>query len=193
MQDQTLQMEVVPVLSTYHVSDQLLYSKVCGRVIGYQFASPDAFLNADTGAPRNFTIDQPYLDGVSITHSMPHTHIWSYAAGATESGSRFAHYNCPCSNGIDAQPTYVGNNYFCESANSGGLFTVNTYFPNNPLWDGQQCDNEGVCYTGTNTPPWFSVNLRNPTSHDIEVRICHDQPNADEDTPIQLLELYVQQ
>ena len=46
--------------------------------------------------------------------------------------------------------------------------------------------------TGTNTPPWFSVELPDSTSDDIEVRICHDQDTRDEDSPIQLLELYVQ-
>ena len=45
---------------------------------------------------------------------------------------------------------------------------------------------------GTNTPLWFSVSLPGTTNDDIEVRICHDQDNNDEDTPIQLLELYVQ-
>lgn len=39
-------------------------------------------------------------------------------------------------------------------------------------------------------PPWFSVDLPNPTTDDIEVRICAG--NSDEDTPIGLLELYIQ-
>ena len=60
------------------------------------------------------------------------------------------------------------------------------------IHSGQQCDNEGTCCTGANTPPWFSVELHNSTSDDIEVRICHDQDTIDEDTPIQLLEIYVQ-
>ena len=49
-----------------------------------------------------------------------------------------------------------------------------------------------TCCTGANTPPWFSVDLPDSTSDDIEVRICHDQDTTDEDTPIQLLELHVQ-
>ena len=163
------------------------YDKVCGRVIGYQFGSVDAF-HADG---RQFTINQPYLDGISITHGTPdRTHIWSYAAGASENGSCIR-INCPCSRGTQA-PSFVGDNYYCESAYQGDCFVTNRFFPNDPLWDGQQCDNEGTCCTGANTPPWFHVDVPDGTSDDIEVRICHNQDTIDEDSPIQLLELYVQ-
>ena len=175
----------------YPVSHQ--YSKVCGKVIGYQFGSPDAFAHGITTAPKNLMIDQPYLDGISITHGTPdRTHIWSYVAGASENGTGCSFYNCPCSNSDYAPPSYVGDNYYCESAFQGDCFVTNVFLPNDPLWDGQQCDNEGTCCTGANTPPWFSVELPDSTSDDIEVRICHDQNTTDEDTPIQLLELYVQ-
>ena len=178
----------------YPVNSQ--YSKVCGRVIGYQFGSPNAFVDSNTGAHRIVTVDKPYLDGISITHGKPdRTHIWSYTAGATEHQDWFArHYNCPCSDGINALPLYLGSNYYCESANKDNIDIIidSKFFPSDPLWDDQQCDNEGTCCTGANTPPWFSVDLHNPTSDDIEVRICHDDDTDDEDTPIQLLELYVQ-
>ena len=65
-------------------------------------------------------------------------------------------------------------------------------FLNDTLWDGEQCSHEGTCCTGTNTPPWFSVNLNSPTSDDIEVRIMGSESTANEDTPIELLEIYVQ-
>ena len=42
------------------------YSRICGRVIGYQVLTPDGFRHHDhTG----------YLDGVSITHGESHHHI----------------------------------------------------------------------------------------------------------------------
>ena len=40
--------------------------------------------------------------------------------------------------------------------------------------------------------PWFSVNLGSPTSDDIEVRIMGSESTNNEDTPIELLEIYVQ-
>ena len=164
------------------------YRKVCGRVIGYQFGSPGAFYYSNQ-SPET-TIDEPYLDGVSITHGTPRTHVWSYVAGASENGSCILG-NCLCSNGNEALPSFVGDNYYCESAYTGDCFTLDV-LTDDLLWDGQQCNNEGMCCTDANTPPWFSVRLPDTTSDDIEVRICHNQRTGDEDTPIHLLELYIQ-
>ena len=55
------------------------YSRVCGRVIGYQFVAPDAF-----GRYANNDID---LDGIDIFHGAQRTHIWSYVAGMTVSSA----------------------------------------------------------------------------------------------------------
>ena len=66
------------------------------------------------------------------------------------------------------------------------------FFVIDKLWDGQQCDHEGTCCT-TKSPPWFSVELPNPTNDDIEVRICGDEGTDNEDTPIELLEIYIQE
>lgn len=172
--------------STHYPTDRQ-YSRVCGRIIGYQLGSPGAFELA-----QGRSIDQAYLDGISITHGTPRTHVWSYAVGASENGNCLPLHTCPCSNSNRAPPPYVGNNYYCESAYRGDCFVNDVFFPNDPLWDGQQCDNEGTCCTGTNTPPWFSVDLADRTGDDIEVRICHDENTSNEDSPIQLLELYVQ-
>ena len=173
----------------YPVSHQ--YSKVCGRLIGYQFGSTDAFSIDDLENSKRTTIDEPYVDGISITNGMPRTHIWTFAAGASENGSCIS-LNCPCSNGNHLQPSYVGSNYYCESAYQDDCYMSGVFFFGDPLWDGQQCDNEGTCCTGANNPPWFSVDLSDSTNEDIEVHICHNQPTTDEDTPIQLLEIYVQ-
>ena len=174
------------------------YSRICGRVIGYQIGSPDAFASS-----QGMTIDQAYMDGISITRGVPRKHVWSYVAGMNEQGL-CPSATCPINysyllrDGSSAQPpAFIGNNYYCESAYPGTIdhcYLVNTFFPNDQLWDGQQCNNEGTCCTGdgVNTPPWFSVALSNPISDDIEVRICHNSDTFDEDTPIHLLELYVQ-
>ena len=113
------------------------YSRVCGRVIGYQVLTPDGFRNYDhTG----------YLDGVSITHGESHHHIWSYVAGASENSFHHAYSNCPCaSNARGSRPPLdIGDDYYCESGNPTNSFDVHFY--NDPLWDGQQC--EGTCCSG---------------------------------------------
>ena len=63
------------------------YSKVCGKVIGYQYWSTDGF------GPAHVTnhISDTYLDGVSLTHGSPRQHVWSFAAALQESN-----YACPC-------------------------------------------------------------------------------------------------
>ena len=167
------------------------YSKVCGRIIGYQIGSTDSFaMDMIVNNPQP-TIDDPYLDGISVTHGTPRVHIWSYVGGASENGS-CSDINCPCSNGIQAPPSFVGTNYYCESAYREGCYLNGVFFPDDPLWDGQQCENEGTCCTGANNPPWFRVDLSSTVRDHIEVRICHNQRTGDEDSPIHLLELYVQ-
>ena len=163
------------------------YDQVCGRIIGYQIGGPDFF---STG---NSQIDSWYVDGVSVTHGSPRQHIWTFATGVDETdgvsgGGTPA--TCSCVNGSttgNQVPSFVGQNYFCESGVTqftGGGFHSN----GDPLWDGQGCGPTSSCCT-FNSPPWFNVQLPSPTTDDIEVRICDNV--GSEDSPIQLLELYV--
>ena len=159
------------------------YQRVCGRVIGYQYRSPDGF--------HESSINNAYIDGVSITYGQPRNHIWSYAGGVTErsSGTLHSGNNCPCSTVAGTGPqSFVGDNYYCESGNPTDI--LGSFYSADKLWDGKQC--EGTCCTDSKSPPWFSVHLPNPTTESIEVRICGDQRTDDEDTPIELLEIYVQ-
>ena len=156
---------------------------MCGRVIGYQVRSPDAF-----NTRFNDEID---LDGISITYGNQRNHIWSFAAGLYEMVT--SNSNCPCSSEQATMPSpFIGDNYYCESANPNNSWRSPMFYQNDPLWDGQQCEIEGTCCNGTNSPPWFSVQLPAPTTDMIEVRICADESTDNEDTPIELIEIYVQ-
>ena len=131
-----------------------------------------------------------YIDGISITHGSPRHHIWSYVGSHSEVATN--NDTCPCDPPSGARPqSFVGSNYYCESDNPTEEWR-DQVFPNDKLWDGEQCSHEGTCCTGTNTPPWFSVNLGSPTSDDIEVRIMGTEGTDNEDTPIELLEIFVQ-
>ena len=150
----------------------LNYSKVCGQLRGYEVLTTNAFLN------QFESIDGPYVDGASITYgSTPRKHIWTYASGFT----------CPCNtDSTSTSPSYVGNDYYCESSSTIIANTIS-----DPLWDGQQCDvAEAPCCTHPNLP-WFNKTLNGTTNEDIEVRVCGDQPTSNEDTPLQVIELYV--
>jgi hypothetical protein len=142
-------------------------------------------------------IDTYYVYGVSITHGSPRNHIWTLAAGISEGAHTTEGWDCPCSNlsrtdnNNVPSPSFVGNDYYCESGNPTETYQFNRFYPNDPLWDGQQC--EGQCCSTTDglSPPWFTVELPNPTTDDIEVRICIPESSRD-DIIIKLLELYVQ-
>ena len=94
------------------------YQRVCGRVRGYQFASPDAFDEEHGSCPAPCNIDNNYVDGVSITHgASPRKHIWTYVAGVVEDSSIPA--TCSC-NGGTPPPAFVGSDYYCESGVNPG-------------------------------------------------------------------------
>ena len=172
--------------TTFNIIPQ--YNKVCGRVIAYQLSSTDAF------QPAGNYIDSNYVDGVSVTHGNPRNHIWTFAAGWSEiSHVNSDKYNCPCSDSPNTTPppSFVGNNYFCESANKDHIYRFNHLYTDDRLWDGEQCTNEGTCCTDK-SPPWFTVDLPTSTSDYIEVRICGDEALKNENTLIELLEIYVQ-
>ena len=176
--------------SVNYTTNGFRYRRVCGQVIGYQLGSTDVFDNSHRG------IDEAYVDGVSITHGTPRTHIWTYAAGEHDYlGSDSEIYSCPClltgSNYIaQTPPLFVSNDYYCESGNPDSGYPSSIADTNDLLWDGQQC--EGQCCSDGKSPPWFSVELPNPTTDDIEVRLCDTDTIDGEDTPIKMLELYIQ-
>ena len=85
-------------------NSQMQYTKVCGRAIGYQYKTTDAFALRDSGV----TIDQIYVDGLSITYSSPRQHLWTFAAANGESRRDLS---CPCSSNPGASPpSFLNNN-----------------------------------------------------------------------------------
>ncbi len=52
------------------------------------------------------------------------------------------------------------------------------------LWDGAGCGPLNTCCT-LNNPPWFYKELPEPTTNDIEMRVCKDQQSANEDIAIE--------
>ena len=172
--------------SVYGIS----YEHVCGRVIGYQDRTPNAFFPYYRN--RSLTIDDLYLDGVSLTHgSRPRRHIWSFASALDETDGHQS--GCPCLNvGLLTQPVvppFVGNDYFCDTGSSDDVKN-DAFYPDNPLWDGEGCGNLNICCF-FNNPPWFSKMLDRSTSDDIEMRLCRDAGRLNEDVPIELIEIYI--
>ena len=146
------------------------------------------------------TIEGYYADGVSLTHGSPGSrqHIWTFAAGYAEnSPSRDPTWACPCADratAISRVPSFVGNDYFCQSGNPNS-FATSMFYSNDPLWDGQGCGSSSCCelsYPPGVSPPWFCKQLPQTTTDDIEIRICGERV-GDEDTPVELIEIYINQ
>ena len=172
------------------------YTKVCGKVLAYQFSSPDAF-GSTRSIKENRTIDSNYVDGVSLTHgSGPREHIWTFAAAMDEYGNlQDGDSVCECShsqrNGRPS-PSFVGQDYFCDSGIQREFVSSDHRRPfGNPLWDGTGCGIDSTCCL-FNNPPWFHKELPSPTSDDIEMRVCCDESRNDEDIEVLSVEIYVQ-
>ena len=163
------------------------YSSVCGKVIGYQFGSMEAFARLFSST----SIDSLYLDGISLTHGNPRQHVWSFGLGVTE--QRTDRFGCPCNIGSTipgaVMSSFVGNDYFCDSAASSIIQGVP--YPNNPMWDGVGCAATSACCS-FNTPPWFYKQLPRSTSNNIELRACKDDSSSNENVQIESIEIYVQ-
>jgi len=77
--------------SLFYSSQNISYSKVCGKITGYQVGTLDSFHEVSGGINGN------YLDGVSVT--VNRAHVWSLAAG----------WRCRY-----RPPSFVGSSYNCE-------------------------------------------------------------------------------
>ncbi len=166
------------------------YSRVCGRVKAYQYGTPDAF--APYYYHRSYTVDDLYVDGVSITHGQsPRKHIWTFAAAVDE--TRSIGTTCPCTNTtttyLGVVPPFIGNDYFCDTGSRQNYQLI--LYSEDPLWDGEGCGPTSSCCQ-FNSPPWFCKELPQPTTDNIEVRLCREERRSNEDTPFELIDLYVQ-
>ena len=164
------------------------YDQVCGRIIGYQLGSTDSFRGSGQ------SINTYYVDGISVTRGSPRRHIWTFSNGLDELSTNYSPAICPCVTGStngNNIPSFVGQNYFCESGITQWNGTFGILWPDgDPLWDGQGCGPTSSCCT-FNSPPWFNVQLPSPTADNIEVRICGEHSTIYIDSPIHLIELYV--
>ena len=169
-------------------SYSISYSQVCGRVIGYQYGSPDA-IQPHSG--RNKSINGAYVDGVSLTYGNPRKHVWTFMAALQENYfNGNGYYVCPCApNSPVTVPSFIGSDYFCESGCPGNW--KHNIFYTDPLWDGKQCGLiEEACCQAPGLP-WFNKTLSYPTTDCIEMRVCGDFNTNDEDSPVSYYEIYV--
>ena len=175
--------------SVSYSSNGIPYSRVCGRIKAYQFGTPEVFQGYHEQNQR--TLDYAYVDGVSITYGQnPRCHIWTLAAPRGN--------DCHCtrsrSGTTTMEPSFINGDYFCERG-SIDPDPDPRFVKHNPLWDGSGCTDSSTCCE-FNNPPWFCQQLPQSTTEDIEIRLMASVGGGysleDEDTPIELIEIYIQ-
>ena len=139
------------------------YSKVCGRIRGYGIGTVDGFYK--NGLIRGSSVEDNYLDGVSITSSG--THVWSFVAGGC-SGACFLQHRLG----------FVGDDFTCE--NNGCSFDSACF---SSLWDHDDCR--------VTTPIFFFKTLSTSTSADVTMSVCRDETRDNEDIALTVAQLYV--
>ena len=160
------------------------YEHICGQAKAYQKGNTDGF-------HTTVSIDNVYVEGISITLGSPRKHIWSYASGLSDNGKHNnGNGNCPCATNPGlGPPSFVGNDYYCESGDVGTI-EYHPYYLSDPLWDGKGCGIANSCCAQVGMP-WFYRKLPLPVAEDFEVRICKDEPHSNEDIAVEKLELFV--
>ena len=152
------------------------YTQISGRVYAYPTETLFSFVRTTD------TINDPYVTGVSITTTPPRTHIWTFLAD-TSSIEVF-----------NAGRDIFADDFFCEGDDDylyyddgydEEYFSLDRHGTIDPLWDGEGCTGIPCCTSA----PWFCQQLNEPTTSDIQVRICADNTNT---ISIFVLELYIQ-
>lgn len=169
----------------YSLND-IEYRKVCGKVIAYQVSRPTGF------SANTMSIEDNYLDGVSLTYGSQRQHIWSFVIAANED-SMNSDQKCSCiyPSFAVSTPDFVGNDYFCDTAALNETGTDHVFYNEDPVWDGAGCGHLNACCR-FNSPPWFYKELSQPVIDDIEMRVCREGNRLERDIAIEEVQIYVQ-
>ena len=185
--------------SVYFPTRGLNLTRVCGRITGFQYGPTSAFKSYldSTNSSEPVSIDDAYVDGVSVTFGTNCDHIWTLASAR---GIQYSDDSaCPCTNVIASSqtasvPPWVGGDYFCDTASNitweGIRGSPHLLFSANKLWDGEACWGNNSTCCAFNDPPWFHRQFGGVGIVEyVEVRLCGSDYVTD--TPVQQVEIYV--
>ena len=164
----------------------IAYKNICGRALGYQYGTTEAFRGYASSGQS--TRASRYADGLLVTRGTARHHVWTFAAGLSKDYN-YPPWNCPCAlYPGPAGPSFVGQNYFCESGDIG-TWQYSRWFLDDPLWDSQGCPAGSTCCNRGG--PWFSTSADQEVNDDIEVRICCNELSTRDDLGLEQLEIYI--
>ena len=171
------------------------YSRVCGKVIGYQYLFTDQMdlvhpeLDLDCTKPMSMELasshmaHQDNMSGLLLQLMMKHLILDIMQSVLV------AHVLIRLSPLLESTLSFVGNDYYYE--NGSRMRSEDRYYFDDPLWDGEGCEGENneCCDRGG---PWFCKQLPQPTQDDIEMRVCLNSFFQDEDVVLEQIEFYIQ-
>ena len=152
-------------------------------------------INAFGDAPSAATVDDAYAEGILITRGSPRQHVWTYAvADVANPPVGYTHDDtCPCTGHASAPqpPSFVGNDYYCDSGNDAGGNAIVSQLYNKTLWnsEGTICSVNATCCENPDQP-WFKKKLGAHTNDNIELRWCGNHDLL-ESTATERVELYI--
>ena len=175
--------------SVVYPTDGIAYSRVCGKIRAIQESHPAGF-RPYIQRPT-LTLEDSYVDGVSLTHGPvgSRKHIWTFATSYSDKDMQCS---CGGSDKKEKVPPFVGNDFFCETGSRAKTKNDEEItFEDDPLWDGEGCDSQADCCM-FNRPPWFCKDLPEPTTDDIEMRVCLNLHPIYGDVLIEAVDIFVQ-
>ena len=170
--------------SVVYPTNGITYSRVCGKIRAIQDSHPTGFRPY---IQRNTTLEESYVDGVSLTHGSAGSrkHIWTFATSYSDNDMQ-----CSCSDSHKVPP-FVGHDFFCETGSRAESVYDDITFEDDPLWDGEGCESQADCCM-FNKPPWFCKELPEPTTDDIEMRVCLNEHPIYGNVLIEAINIFVQ-
>ena len=168
-----------PICSpVFFPSGGIPYSQVCGRIYGRYSNTPDAFDTFPVNRPVFPTINDNYVDGVSLSYGMnPRNHVWTLAATIPQNNRQD---NCASCDYL--VPGFVGSDYSCQIVPDCSSLSDDSTCRLVEVWnDDNQCNGNNIFYR----------NLTQTTTENLEMRLCRDQARSDEDISISFIEIFV--
>ena len=151
------------------------YSSVHGVIRAYGCGTPNGYSIAQERQNSDLDIDSNYVDGISLTYGMtPRQHIWTFAVDL--------YSNC------ETSPSFVHNDDYCGNIDTASSCNSNIQ---DIQWNGGLCGSQSQCCS-LNNPTQFYKQLPQPTTDDIEMRLCRDQSATNENIFIEMIDIYVQ-
>ena len=171
--------------SVVYPTNGIAYSRVCGMIRAIQESHPAGF--RPYIQKNTLTLEDSYVDGISLTHGSAGSrkHIWTFATSYSDNNMQ-----CSCSD-LRKVPPFVGHDFFCETGSRAESEYDDITFEDDPLWDGGGCDSQADCCL-FNKPPWFCKELPEPTTDDIEMRVCLNKHSVFGNVLIEAVDILVQ-